>query len=47
LVAFLAFAAAMAATFFSLIFLRLSFNFTCLAFCLTRFRVQQKKKKGI
>jgi hypothetical protein len=46
-VSFLAFAAAMAATFFSLIFLRLSFKFACLAFCLARFRVQQKKKRCI
>jgi len=46
-VAFLAFAAAMTATLLSLIFLRFSFNFACLAFCLARIRVQHEKKKGI
>lgn len=46
-VAFLAFAAAMTATFLSLIFLRLSFNFACLAFCLARIRVQHEKKMYI
>ena len=42
-VAFLALAAAMAAAFLSLIFLRFSFNFACLDFCLGRARFQRKK----
>ena len=46
-VAFLAFAEAMTATLLSLIFLRFSFNFACLAFCLARIRVQHEKKKYI
>ncbi len=39
----LALAAAMAAAFLSLIFLRFSFNFACLTFCLGRARFQRKK----
>ena len=39
----LVFAAAMTATFLSLVFLRLSFSFTCLAFCLARIRAQRRE----